>query len=113
MTKELIWAVLALALILTTYLSHMEDRRHKEAMAKLEARKLEVQTRMRELDKAKEQRDREFKAKLAELDRSLHLLQTGEEVRRGDRAAEETPAETRETLRRVHATNTRVERGNR
>ena len=68
MTKELIWAVLALALILTTYLSHMEDRRHKEAMAKLEARKLEVQTRMRELDKAKEQRDREFKAKLAELD---------------------------------------------
>ena len=68
MTKEIIWAVLALALILTTYLSHMEDRRHKEAMAKLEARKLEVQTRMRELDKAKEQRDREFKAKLAELD---------------------------------------------
>ena len=90
MTKELIWAVLALALILTTYLSHMEDRRHKEAMAKLEARKLEVQTRMRELDKAKEQRDREFKAKLAELDRCLPLLQTGEEVRRGDRAAEET-----------------------
>ena len=84
MTKELIWAVLALALILTTYLSHMEDRRHKEAMAKLEARKLEVQTRMRELDKAKEQRDREFKAKLAELDRCLPLLQTGEEVRRGD-----------------------------
>ena len=75
MTKELIWVVLVLALILTTYLSHVEDRRHKEAMAKLEARRLEVQTRIRELDKQielGEQRmadsDREFKTKLAELD---------------------------------------------
>ena len=75
MTKELIWAVLALALILTTNLSQVEDRRHKEAMAKLEARRLEVQARMRELDKQielGEQRmadsDREFKTKLAELD---------------------------------------------
>ena len=74
MTKELIWGVLVLALILTTYLSNVEDRRHKEAMEKLEARKLEVQARMRELDKQielGEQRmadsDREFKAKLAEL----------------------------------------------
>ena len=75
MTKELIWVVLVLALILTTYLSHVEDRRHKEVMAKLEARRLEVQARMCELDKQielGEQRmadsDREFKAKLAELD---------------------------------------------
>lgn len=51
MTKELIWGVLVLALILTAYLSHVEDRRHKEAMAKLEARKLEIQARMLELDK--------------------------------------------------------------
>ena len=75
MTKELIWGVLVLSLILTTYLSRVEDRRHKEAMAKLEARKMEVQTRMRELDKQIElgeqqiaDRDREFKTKLAELD---------------------------------------------
>ena len=51
MTKELIWGVLVLALILTAYISHVEDRRHKETMAKLEARKLEIQTRMSELDK--------------------------------------------------------------
>lgn len=50
MTKELIWGVLVLSLILTTHLSRVEDRRHKEAMAKLEARKMEIQTRMRELD---------------------------------------------------------------
>ena len=50
MTKELIWGVLVLSLILTTHLSRVEDRRHKEAMAKLEARKIEIQTRMRELD---------------------------------------------------------------
>ena len=75
MTKELIWVVLVLALILTTYLSHVEDRRHKEVMAKLEARRLEVQARMCELDKQIElgeqqmaDSDREFKAKLAELD---------------------------------------------
>ena len=51
MTKEVIWGVLVVALILTTYLSHVEDRRHKEAMAKLEGRKLELQERMREADK--------------------------------------------------------------
>lgn len=77
MTKELIWAVLALALILTTYFSHVEDRRYKESMAKLEGRRMEVQARMRELDKEieiGEQRmagsDREFKTKLAELDKA-------------------------------------------
>lgn len=63
MTKEVIWGVLVLALILTTYLSHVEDRRHKEAMAKLEARKLELQARMREADK-------EIERKLAELDKA-------------------------------------------
>ena len=69
MTKEVIWGVLVLAIILTTYFSHVEDRRHKEAMDKLEARKLELKA--------------------------------------------ETPAESRETLRRVYASNDRVERGNR
>ena len=88
MTKEVIWGVLVLALILTTYLSHVEDRRHKEAMAKLEGRKLELQERMREADKA-------------------HAERKALESRA------ETPAESREALRRVHATNTRVERGNR
>ena len=99
MTKEVVWGVLVLALILTTYLSHVDDRRHKEAMAKLEARRLEIQSRMRELDdelaeinaeyerkiaesnyeydsklaeldKAKELRELEFKTKLAELDKA-------------------------------------------
>lgn len=88
MTKEVIWGVLVLALILTTYLSHVEDRRHKEAMAKLEGRKLELQERMREADKA-------------------HAERKALESRA------ETPAESREALRRVHATNDRVERGNR
>ena len=71
MTKELIWAVLALALILTTYISHVEDRRHKEAIAKLEARRLEVQTRMRELD-------------LDALDACPHLLGGGVDSERSE-----------------------------
>ena len=102
MTKELIWGVLVLALILTAYISHVEDRRHKETMAKLEARKLEVQARMRELDK-----QIELKEELIEENRIL-----GAE-RRAMESRAESPAESREALSRVHATNTRVERGNR
>ena len=102
MTKELIWAVLALALILTTYLSHVEDRRYKEAKAKLEARRLEIQTRMSELDK-----QIELKEELIEENRILRA------ERRAMESRAESPAESREALRRVHATNTRVERGNR
>ena len=102
MTKELIWGVLVLALILTAYISHVEDRRHKETMAKLEARKLEVQTRMSELDK-----QIELKEELIEENRILRA------ERRAMESRAESPAESREALRRVHATNTRVERGNR
>ena len=102
MTKELIWGVLVLSLILTTHLSRVEDRRHNEAMAKLEARKLEVQTRMSELDK-----QIELKEELIEENRILRA------ERRAMESRAESPAETREALRRVHATNTRVERGNR
>ena len=102
MTKELIWGVLVLALILTAYISHVEDRRHKETMAKLEARKLEIQTRMSELDK-----QIELKEELIEENRILRA------ERRAMESRAETPAESREALRRVHATNTRVERGNR
>lgn len=102
MTKELIWGVLVLALILTAYISHVEDRRHKETMAKLEARKLEIQTRMSELDK-----QIELKEELIEENRILRA------ERRAMESRAESPAETREALRRVHATNTRVERGNR
>lgn len=102
MTKELIWGVLVLALILTAYISHVEDRRHKETMAKLEARKLEIQTRMSELDK-----QIELKEELIEENRILRA------ERRAMESRAESPAESREALRRVHATNTRVERGNR
>ena len=102
MTKELIWGVLVLALILTAYISHVEDRRHKETMAKLEARKLEIQTRMSELDK-----QIELKEELIKENRILRA------ERRAMESRAESPAETREALRRVHATNTRVERGNR
>ena len=102
MTKELIWGVLVLALILTAYISHVEDRRHKETMAKLEARKLEIQTRMSELDK-----QIELKEELIEENRILRA------ERRAMESRAESPAETREAMRRVHATNTRVERGNR
>lgn len=66
MTKEVIWGVLVLALILTTYLSHVEDRRHKEVMAKLEARKLEIQARMRELDDELAEINAEYERKMAE-----------------------------------------------
>ena len=102
MTKELIWGVLVLALILTAYISHVEDRRHKETMAKLEARKLEIQPRMSELDK-----QIELKEELIEENRILHA------ERRAMESRAESPAESREALRRVHATTTRVERGNR
>lgn len=102
MTKELIWGVLVLALILTAYISHVEDRRHKEKMAKLEARKLEIQTRMSELDK-----QIELKEELIEENRILRA------ERRAMESRAESPAESREALRRVHATNDRVERGNR
>ncbi len=106
MTKELIWGVLVLSLILTSYLSHVEDRRHREAMAKLESRRLEIKTRMRELDEEIE-RQRKLKEELIEENRILRA------ERRAMESRAETPAEARETLRRIHATNTRVERGNR
>lgn len=77
MTKEVIWGVLVLVIILETYLSHVEDHRHKEAMAKLEARKLEIQARMLELDKEIElgelkmvQANEDYERKLAELDKA-------------------------------------------
>ena len=74
MTKELIWGVLVLSLILTTHLSRVEDRRHKEAMAKLEARKMEIQTRMRELDA---ERIREIDAKLAAASKTEEVTANG------------------------------------
>lgn len=80
MTKEVIWGVLVLAIILTAYLSHVEDRRHKEAMAKLEARKLELQARMREADKDLEAMKLETELKLAELDDKLATVAKTEEV---------------------------------
>ena len=87
MTKELIWGVLVLALILTAYISHVEDRRHKETMAKLEARKLEIQTRMSELDK-----QIELKEELIEENRILRA------ERRAMESRAESPAESREAL---------------
>lgn len=77
MTKELIWVLLVLAIILETYLSYVEDRRHKEAMAKLETRKLEIQARMREADKDLEAMKLETELKLAELDKA-HAERTRE-----------------------------------
>lgn len=77
MAKELIWGVLVLSLILTAYLSHVEDRRHKEAIARLEARKLEVQVRMRELDKAHEERTREIHSKLAAASKTEEVTANG------------------------------------
>lgn len=71
MTKEVIWGALVLALILTAYLSHIEDRRHKEAMAKLESRKLELQARMCEAEKDLEAMKLETELKLAEIDDKL------------------------------------------
>lgn len=86
MTKELIWAVLALALILTTYISHVEDRRHKEAIAKLEARRLEVQTRMRELDKQIELGEHRMADSIREIDANLAAASKTEEVTANEHA---------------------------
>ena len=87
MTKEVIWGVLVLTLILTTYLSHVEDRRHKEVMAKLEARKLEIQDRMREADKELEAMKLETELKLAELDKAHaeRIREINDRVERGNR----------------------------
>ena len=52
-------------------------------------------------------RQRKLKEELIEESRILRA------ERRAMESRAETPAETREALRRVHATNTRVERGNR
>lgn len=52
-------------------------------------------------------RQRKLKEELIEENRLLRA------ERRAMESRAETPAESREALRRVHATNTRVERGNR
>ena len=76
---------LATAILVGTYLSYREGKRYDEEI----------------------NRKRKLKEELIEENRILRA------ERRAMESRAESPAETREALRRVHATNTRVERGNR
>ena len=76
---------LATAVLVGAYLSYRQEKKYDE-----------------EID-----RQRKLKEELIEENRILRA------ERRAMESRAESPAETREALRRVHATNTRVERGNR
>ena len=76
---------LATAVLVGAYLSYRQEKKYDEEIA----------------------RQRKLKEELIEENRILRA------ERRAMESRAESPAETREALRRVHATNTRVERGNR
>ena len=76
---------LATAVLVGAYLSYRQEKKYDEEI----------------------ERQRKLKEELIEENRILRA------ERRAMESRAETPAETREALRRVHATNTRVERGNR
>ena len=76
---------LATAVLVGTYLSYRQEKKYDEEI----------------------EQQRKLKEELIEENRILRA------ERRAMESRAETPAETREALRRVHATNTRVERGNR
>lgn len=83
--NNVLWVVFATAVLVGTYLSYREGKRYDA-----------------EID-----RQRKLKEELIEENRILRSERKALESRA------ETPAESREALRRVHATNDRVERGNR
>lgn len=83
--NNVILVVLATAVLVGAYLSYRQEKKYDEEI----------------------ERQRKLKEELIEENRILRA------ERRAMESRAETPAETREALRRVHATNTRVERGNR
>ena len=83
--NNVLWAVFATAVLVGAYLSYRGEKKYDE-----------------EID-----RQRKLKEELIEENRRLRAERKALESR------VETAAESREALRRVHATNTRVERGNR
>ena len=76
---------LATAVLVGAYLSYRQEKKYDEEI----------------------EQQRKLKEELIEENRILRA------ERRAMESRSETPAEPREALRRVHATNTRVERGNR
>ena len=83
--NNFLWVVFATAVLVGAHLSYRE-----------------VMKRDKEVN-----RQRKLKEELIEENRILRA------ERRAMESRAESPAESREALRRVHATNTRVERGNR
>ena len=83
--NNVLLVVFATAVLVGAYLSYRQEKKCDEEIA----------------------RQRKLKEELIEENRILRA------ERRAMESRGETPAETREALRRVHATNTRVERGNR
>ena len=83
--NNVLWVVLATAVLVGTYLSYRECKKYDDEI----------------------NRQRKLKEKVIEENRRLRAERKALESRA------ETPAESREALRRVHATNDRVERGNR
>lgn len=83
--NNVLLVVFSAAVLVGAYLSYRQEKKYDEEIA----------------------RQRKLKEELIEENRILRA------ERRAMKSRAETPAETREALRRVHATNTRVERGNR
>ena len=83
--NNVLLVTLATAVLVGAYLSYRQEKKYDEEI----------------------ERHRKLKEELIEENRILRA------ERRAMESRAETPAETREALRRVHATNTRVERGNR
>lgn len=83
--NNVLLVVFSAAVLVGAYLSYRQEKKYDEEIA----------------------RQRKLKEELIEENRILRA------ERRAMESRAETPAETREARRRVHATNTRVERGNR
>jgi len=83
--NNVILVVLATAVLTGAYISYRQEKKYDEEI----------------------ERQRKLKEELIEENRILRA------ERRAMESRAETPAEAREALRRIHATNTRVERGNR
>ena len=83
--NNVLLVVFSAAVLVGAYLSYRQEKKYDEEIA----------------------RQRKLKEELIEENRILRA------ERRAMESRAETPAETREALRRVHTTNTRVERGNR